>query len=192
MKISSWYLPSPLHCEILFARAKVNRSAIANNTMDQLLLWHSNRNHQWKTWQGLLFRQHPPPVNVNVKKTWKWWKCRLRDDNGDHLRNNSHQSLLNTASHRHLNNYDMRKESICHHSRHLLLFVSEPWSSEEGEHLPSFKTSGSSCHCWWKVYSRDRGRLEIIDKDLDKDKDKDRSSKTKTLTETVWSDSPTH
>ena len=70
----------------------------------------------------------------------------------------------------------------------------EQSSSKEGEHLPPFKTSGSSYHCWWKIYSRDRGKQEIIDKDLDrdKDKDKDRRSQTKTLTVTVWSDSPTH
>ena len=67
----------------------------------------------------------------------------------------------------------------------------EQSSNEEGEYLSPFKTSGSICHCLWKVYSRDRGKQEIRDKDLDRDKDKPRRSQTKALTVTKWSDSPT-
>ena len=178
MKISSWYLPSTLHCEILFARTKVNRSAIANNTKDQLLLWHLNRNKlfwnkSWKTWQGLLFRRHPPPVNVNVKTIVKMKMMKIPADG---------RIMVIT--------WETTATNRCWTPRAIATW--EQSSSKEGEHLPPFKTSGSSYHCWWKVYSRDRGKQEIIDKDLEKDKDKDRRSQTKALTVTKWSDSPTH
>ena len=74
VKISSWYRPSALLCEILFGRSKVTKEVRLQTIQSTIFCFNfqtqrvlsDKGNLELRTWPGLLFHQHYPPKNTNI------------------------------------------------------------------------------------------------------------------------------